>query len=179
MFTPDILIGNTNTYQLADFRDAVTGDLETGVSLYLSLCASPPANTTQSITGATNASPIVITSAAHGLTSGDQVAIVNVGGNGAAKGTFTVTVIDADRFSLNGSAGDGSYTGGGQWFKCLAAAVGLPMTDLGDGTYTVDIDGSLGLLPNTVYVAVFQCLGAFRDVFNEVVRVVARVRGSN
>lgn len=178
-FTADILIGNTNTYQAVDFRDAPTQDLETGVEMYLSLCIKAPDSNRQWITEATNATPIVITSDAHGLETGDVITVVNVGGNGAAKGTFAVTVIDADSFSLDGSTGDGDYTGGGQWWQCVDGAAALAMTDAGEGLYTVDIDGSIGLISNEVYMLVYYCLGAYRDVFNDIVRVVARLRGSN
>lgn len=34
-------------------------------------------------------------------------------GTTAQNGIFTVTVLDADRFVLNGSLGNGVYTGGG------------------------------------------------------------------
>lgn len=68
-----------------------------------------------SITGATNASPIVITSASHGLTTGAYVTITGVSGNTGANGTFQVTRIDADTFSLDGSTGTGTYTTGGTW----------------------------------------------------------------
>lgn len=70
---------------------------------------------TGNVTGATNATPIVITSAAHGLSSGTRVTLSGVGGNTAANGTFTVTAITADTFSLNGSTGNGAYTSGGTW----------------------------------------------------------------
>jgi len=70
---------------------------------------------TGSVTGATNASPIQITSVAHGLTTGTRVTLVNVGGNSAANGTFVITRISADVFSLDGSSGSGSYTSGGTW----------------------------------------------------------------
>jgi hypothetical protein len=65
------------------------------------------------ITGATNASPIVITDAAHGYVTGQQVQVAGVGGNTAANGTWTITVIDGSHFSLNGSTGNGAYTSGG------------------------------------------------------------------
>lgn len=65
------------------------------------------------VTGATNASPIVIAATAHPLLSGEQVRIFGVSGNGAANGFFTVTVVDANHFSLNGSTGSGAYTSGG------------------------------------------------------------------
>lgn len=68
-----------------------------------------------SITGASNATPIVITSAAHGLTTGQNVRITGVKGNTDALGVWAVTVLTANTFSLNGSAGNASYAGGGVW----------------------------------------------------------------
>lgn len=71
------------------------------------------------ITGATNANPIVITSAGHGLSSGQRVEIVGVLGNTAANGEFFITVLDANTFSLQSKAdgsnvaGNGAYTSGG------------------------------------------------------------------
>lgn len=72
---------------------------------------------TGTITAATNAVPIVVTSAAHGLTTGASVKITGVEGNTAANGTWTITVVDADTFSLDDSAGDGSYRGAGEWVR--------------------------------------------------------------
>ncbi|MEW6210918.1 MAG: ubiquitin-activating E1 FCCH domain-containing protein [Acidobacteriota bacterium] len=67
-----------------------------------------------SITSATNASPIVITTSTnHKLVTGDSVTISGVGGNTAANGTFTVTVTNSTTFSLDGSTGNGTYTSGG------------------------------------------------------------------
>jgi hypothetical protein len=65
------------------------------------------------VTGATNASPIVITAAKHGLRTGDTVLVAGVGGNTAANGTFTITRLTVDTFSLDGSTGSGAYTSGG------------------------------------------------------------------
>lgn len=67
------------------------------------------------ITNATNATPIVVTAANHGLRTGDQIFIYSVGGNLAANNTagnpaWTVTVTDANTFSLNNSIGNGAYT---------------------------------------------------------------------
>ncbi|MDQ3555120.1 MAG: hypothetical protein M3395_12065, partial [Chloroflexota bacterium] len=77
------------------------------------------------VTAATNASPIVITGSPHGLTTGDRVRVAGVKGNTAANGTFTVTVIPAPnpsnpstQFALDGSAGNGDYTGGGYVVAC-------------------------------------------------------------
>ncbi len=62
-------------------------------------------------------SPIAITSNNHGLTTGRQVTVSGVGGNTAANGTFTVTVIDTNRFSLDATTGNGAYTSGGNWIR--------------------------------------------------------------
>lgn len=66
-----------------------------------------------SVTGASNASPIVITAASHGLQTGMRVTISGVGGNTAANGTFTITKVSSNTFSLDGSTGNGAYTAGG------------------------------------------------------------------
>ncbi|MFM8725616.1 MAG: beta strand repeat-containing protein, partial [Planctomycetaceae bacterium] len=75
------------------------------------------------ITGASNTADIEITSAAHGLQTGDQIRITGVQGNSAANGTFRVTVISADKFLLKGTAGNGDYTVGGSFVKLAEAAV--------------------------------------------------------
>ena len=65
------------------------------------------------VVSATNASPIVITgSGNHNLTSGDSVTITGALGNTAANGTWTITKTAANAFSLNGSTGNGTFTGG-------------------------------------------------------------------
>lgn len=67
------------------------------------------------VTDATDATPIVLTSVAHGLSSGDAVSVQDVLGNDGANGSFTVTVLDADTFALDDSGGTGAYTSGGTW----------------------------------------------------------------
>jgi PKD repeat protein len=67
-----------------------------------------------SINGATNASPIVLsTTGPHGLQTGNTITVTGVGGNTAANGTFTVTVVDANHVSLDGTTGNANYTSGG------------------------------------------------------------------
>ena len=75
------------------------------------------------ITNATNATPIVITSNGHGLSTGDNVEIYSVQGNTNANttdgvlapGTKVITVVDKNTFSLNGTTGNAPYTSGGFW----------------------------------------------------------------
>lgn len=68
-----------------------------------------------SITGATNAAPIEITSAGHGLASGQFVVIDGIVGNTAANGFHRITVTGPDTFELDGTTGNGAYGGGGSW----------------------------------------------------------------
>ena len=73
--------------------------------------------TKKTVTGATNASPIVLTVASHGYSTGDRVAVWGVLGNKGANGVRTITVLDANTFELDGSAGTGAYTSGGSVVK--------------------------------------------------------------
>jgi hypothetical protein len=79
----------------------------------------------KAITGATNATPIVVTATAHGFTTGDVVVIGGVGGNLAANNVWKIVVIDANSFSLRdvkdgatNSVGSAAYTSGG-YVVCL------------------------------------------------------------
>lgn len=67
------------------------------------------------VTGATNASPIVVTTdTPHGLSTGAILYIRGVLGNTAAnQETPNITVISPTTFSINGSTGNGAYTSGG------------------------------------------------------------------
>jgi len=65
------------------------------------------------ITGATNATPIVITSVAHGRSTGDKIYNENVGGNTNANGVFSITKLTDDTYSLDNSVGNAAYTSGG------------------------------------------------------------------
>lgn len=87
-------------------------------------------NAALTITGATNASPIVITtSTVHGLLTGHQVYIASVGGNTAANNSltnlnWTITYVSTTTFSLDGSTGNSSYTSGGTCTPALIGSVG-------------------------------------------------------
>lgn len=65
------------------------------------------------VTDATNATPIVITTDRnHGMTTGDILVIINVLGNTAANGIWTITYVSDTTFSLDTSVGNGAYTAG-------------------------------------------------------------------
>lgn len=74
------------------------------------------------VSGATNASPIVMTTDTHGLADSDYVTQASVGGNTAANGSFYVKVtgystttyaLYSDKALTTPVAGNGAYTSGG------------------------------------------------------------------
>lgn len=78
---------------------------------------------TMTVTGASNATPIVITTSAdHPYNTGDTVIVNAVGGNTAANGEFTVTKLTDTTFSLDDSVGNGAYTSGGYCYHGLQQA---------------------------------------------------------
>lgn len=71
--------------------------------------------TTASVSGATNATPIVVTtSSSHGFSTGNLVGCNSFGGNTAPNGKmWSITVLSSTTFQLDGSVGNGAYTSGG------------------------------------------------------------------
>lgn len=99
-------------------------------------------NGTGRITNTTNATPIVVSSKTHGLSTGDVVRIYGNIGNTAANGTFQITVVDANSFSLQDSSGanvagngDHKWSGyiSGLWMAlpvCTSTSHGLTTGDI-------------------------------------------------
>lgn len=86
------------------------------------------------IINATNAAPIVITTAVpHGLTTGQSVTVTGVRGNLAANISTTATVITPITFSLDGSDGTlaGPYTAGGQVVATSLGGTGTGIAQVG------------------------------------------------
>lgn len=98
-----------------------------------------PTPSSGNITGVTNAEVCVVTSASHGLTTGKMVTITGVLGMVEINddGPYTVTVIDADNFSIDRNSLDwGVYTSGGLWVGIASADAIL--RDQGDGLLLAD-----------------------------------------
>jgi hypothetical protein len=114
------------------------------------------------ITAATNANPIVITTAsAHGLSTGNDVIISGALGNTAANGTWPITYVSNTKFSIP-VAGNGTYTSGGTleggnacqndgthadiWWTDVTTKKSALLTNLNGGSYLPP--HSTALLPN-------------------------------
>lgn len=102
-----------------------------------------------SILAATNATPIVIYSPNHNLTTGMLVTITGVTGNTAANVTNNaVTVIDANSFSLDAVAGNGTYAGGGTWTVPKPVWVPMPLLEA-TCTLSTQVGVATGIVDNT------------------------------
>ena len=139
------------------------GDLSHATNVVVKACVLDLDDLGTAITNATNATPIVVTSATHGLTTGDIVLISKVGGNTAANEVSRVTVTDANTFSLQDPvtganvAGNGAYTSGGRVWKLTGidflddiasgARIGTPATL---GSKTVSTAGVFDAADTTI-----------------------------
>ena len=108
----------------------------------------------RTITSSTDAAPIVITLASHGFSTGDKVTIIGHTTNTNANGTWDITKVNANTFSLDDSTKLGDGAGGNdgcvadaakkifvQDFKIIVFAIA---TDGGgDAAFTWQIAGSL------------------------------------
>lgn len=101
------------SHHASDFSGSLTAYLKLNGTIIATWVSA-----TLTVSGATNASPIVVTTGAHSLVTGDTVQLKSVGGNTNANGMQTVTVISSTTFSLNGVAGNSNYTSGGVARKC-------------------------------------------------------------
>lgn len=77
----------------------------------------------KSVTGATQANPVVITtSVSHGFSNGDEIRLESLGGMTELNGrAFTIANVTATTFELSGEDGTGhtAYTSGGTAYYCL------------------------------------------------------------
>jgi uncharacterized repeat protein (TIGR01451 family) len=124
------------------------------------------------ITGATvdASGTVTITSANHGLQTGDRVLVAGLLGITGLSAflPFPVTVLDANRFSLNGSRGSGTYLGGGSWqrtgpISTITGVAGQPITitspnhrlSTGDQV-TLAVSGNAALDQSSFYITVLD-----------------------
>lgn len=105
---------NANFTEIQNSLDSLSSDFSGFINKDGSVVfTNPQAYAKLTITDATNATPIVLTSTAHGRSTGDKFYVVGIGGNTAANGAFTITKVSDNTFSLDDSVGNGTYTSGG------------------------------------------------------------------
>lgn len=105
--------------------------------------AKPIVNATNNGSGA-----IRLTVNGHGYTTGNHIAIRNVGGTTEANDDWRITVINANTFDLDGSTFNHAYTSGGTASKIIEIATPWSEADLPDIRYAQDADLMLLVHPN-------------------------------
>lgn len=98
---------------------------------------------TVSITGATQANPVVVTAASHGFSNGDRVFITGVAGmTQISNKEFTVANQTTNTFELSGINGTGfdAYTSGGTVAKIVEVTTTYSVTDIFEINYAQSAD---------------------------------------
>lgn len=98
---------------------------------------------TKTITAATQANPVVITSASHGYSNGDRVYITGVSGATQLNNReFTVANVATNTFELSGIDGTGfdAYTSGGDVGKIVEVTTTYTTAELDEITFTQSAD---------------------------------------
>lgn len=135
-----------------------SGDLSADTLKAMLLDMSQTDVALKAITGVTNATPMVVTSASHGFTAGDIVVQRGITGNLAANGTFRVGTTTTDTYQLKtlggaNTTGSGAYSAGGQVIN-LTLADGLD--DLNAGRVATDASVTTPALSNSNGLSVFD-----------------------
>lgn len=136
---------NSNTYRYIELFDDGTGEdrLDGYSDSYLTYSSFT------AITGITKANPAVVTSTAHGLSDGDRVKLIDVGGMTEVESmSFLVANKTANTFELTDLQGNNidssaytAYTSGGEAHKLIQSVTGLD--HLEGETVEVKVDGSV------------------------------------
>ena len=168
----DSIIGGTSSDSFLQFILGQITPTNTAAQPFLESYAAQPttpaAISSGVIDNVTNDTPIKITSVNHGLTTGNVVTIVGVLGTIAANGTYQITVLDPNTFTLNGSdgavnpaTGNAAYLGGGTWTQGTITGVSNAGPIVITTTSTAGLtDGDLvkveGVLGNTAANGLFS-----------------------
>jgi hypothetical protein len=134
----------------------------------------------KAVTGATNATPIVITATSHGFANGDIVLVGAVGGNLAANGVWKIANVAASTMELTdpvsgvNAVGSAAFTSGGyvvnlgpsasgdNWDDFDAAVVGTPQT-LTSPTVTAGVADAADVTYSAVTGATVEAILIYKD----------------
>ena len=89
----------------------------------ISTLLTPALSAGVNVTAATEASPIEITAASHGLVVDDYCLVADVGGQTGANGLWRASAIDGNDVTLEGTTTVGAWTSGGTVKKVTAGLI--------------------------------------------------------
>jgi hypothetical protein len=112
----------------------------------------------KTITAATNATPIVVTSTSHGFSNGDIVSIRGVTGNTNANGRRKIANVTANTFELTDPRDDTDIAGNGTYGGTDTIATNLSIAeDLADIDSAAILQTSGNLSSVTIVDGLFDC----------------------
>lgn len=152
------LIPYSQAVNAGSYAEAVRGPIRAPVE---TSTFSWSTGTTKTITGATKANPVTITSNGHGFSDGDWVYIWNSGMSQISNKPFMVTGKTANTFRLSGIDGRNytTFSGTASVIKCQVANCNLVVTsnshgfNNGDYAYFTNVGGSHSLNGNIFQVS--------------------------
>jgi hypothetical protein len=116
-----LLRGRSASQSALAFTDAQTAEVLQAIR---DSVAKAVATNQLALISVVNATPIAIgTAKPHGLATGQRVLVAGVQGTTTANGIFTITVTGPISFTLDGSAGNAAWTGGGAMTADLDATI--------------------------------------------------------
>jgi Flp pilus assembly protein TadG len=146
-FSKIALVPYANSVNMAGYASQVRGPITGPTSIS---AATWKNGATKTITGATRANPVVITSNGHGFSNGDYVRITNVSGMTQLNNKiFTVANKTTNTFQLSGVNGSSysNYSSGGTIQKCFTSTCEVRVTSNSHGlsnndyVYIVGVNG--------------------------------------
>lgn len=149
-----IYADNDNYVWLKNFKFEENGDNINDAILKLSIGL---VSSVKFITGASNATPILIDCAGHSLADNDKIVIVSTAGNKAANGPQTVANKTTNAFELAGSAGNGdlilpsSTLKYPRLYKTLPDLWGAAFSYVRPGTYKSLVQAAVNILIDEAY----------------------------
>jgi len=142
---------------------------------------------TLSLTAATAANPVAVTSTAHGLSTNDHVRITGVTGMTELEGrVFQITVSDANTFTLNGEDGSGRSAATAGTVEQVAPSVS-GLGHLEAATVDVQVDGGPHAAKTVASAAISLTSGSYGNTIHvglpyestiETMNVVAAIPGA-
>ena len=150
--TIDVVVVSRNSSQVPTNSDSAPIYRIYGPAGFMT-SGSLTAKESGTITNCPPASPTVYTSVGHNLTVGTKVTITGIGGNTGANGTFDVSAVTTNTFTVaTDTSSGGAYTSGGSWST----------TGLYDFNFTPTVGANFA--SGTVYQVVVYC--KFSSVVN-------------
>lgn len=162
-----IYFNNDNAILLESLQNVRTNAYINDATLRVTICYTGTGYQ-GTITNATAASPIVVTSAAHGLSNGDTVVIRKLNGIIEATGVQTVANKTSGTFELSGTTGSGTYVDTSttedpaRWYLAVPGLVQLTMSYItsSNGRYAATVPGTSFIRSRVRYKAYIEDVGS-------------------